>query len=315
MDCKICFEEYDNFERKPFSAMPCGHSFCRECIDNLKKEKYDCPICRNPIVSSAPNFSLMEILSMKSENFTANSQNNESKSNVNLTKALVTVGIESNSDFEELKFVNLDLPNIQSNSNNDDIELLVSLKYQVLYWKNISNQSNSEIYEKLLSMCDGLSTHKISKKTFKEQLHFLYSLYLDKARIDTLDNLCQALSDKYDYGQQSNLSNENENQIVTEQRMFASLTEQAQVEPIVYSEYLKTKIGNKLKNLVHSWYLKRKLSSDSYKKISNICANLNENDINKNALFDLFLKYCTENFNNKIEQADKDEFKSYLDQL
>lgn len=46
LTCTICFEIY-----KDPKTLPCLHSFCKDCINNLRQEKagknsYPCPICR-----------------------------------------------------------------------------------------------------------------------------------------------------------------------------------------------------------------------------------------------------------------------------
>ncbi|CAN0082615.1 unnamed protein product, partial [Scytosiphon promiscuus] len=43
MMCGIC----DRFLRDAFN-LPCGHNFCRECIDDALADKNACPTCMNP---------------------------------------------------------------------------------------------------------------------------------------------------------------------------------------------------------------------------------------------------------------------------
>lgn len=40
--CAICFEIKTNETR----LSNCSHSFCRDCIENWKKDHIDCPLCR-----------------------------------------------------------------------------------------------------------------------------------------------------------------------------------------------------------------------------------------------------------------------------
>lgn len=46
--CNICFFEYDE-ERKPLILSPCGHTLCKECIDNIIQNKCLCPYCNSSI--------------------------------------------------------------------------------------------------------------------------------------------------------------------------------------------------------------------------------------------------------------------------
>ena len=57
--CPVCWRSY-SYEVVPISIV-CGHSFCQDCSNNLKK----CPLCRHRISSSAPrvtNYSLLSLV-------------------------------------------------------------------------------------------------------------------------------------------------------------------------------------------------------------------------------------------------------------
>lgn len=46
MECKVCLEPYDQAERRP-RALPCGHSFCSQCIGSIFRQgALSCPKCR-----------------------------------------------------------------------------------------------------------------------------------------------------------------------------------------------------------------------------------------------------------------------------
>ena len=51
LTCSICFEIY-----KDPKTLPCLHSFCKECIDNLTSKGHTkghpCPICREKFLIS-----------------------------------------------------------------------------------------------------------------------------------------------------------------------------------------------------------------------------------------------------------------------
>ncbi len=45
--CPICFEDYHS-KYRPAKLLPCGHSFCQQCIQRLiwNISSHNCPICR-----------------------------------------------------------------------------------------------------------------------------------------------------------------------------------------------------------------------------------------------------------------------------
>lgn len=61
--CSICYELMLPKAHSPILLFPCGHTFCKECIDhNIKNGKKTCPWCREKIVSQAINLSLQNII-------------------------------------------------------------------------------------------------------------------------------------------------------------------------------------------------------------------------------------------------------------
>lgn len=44
--CPICFELMAPPERPPMLLFPCGHSFCRRCLDKPRPSSNRCPYCR-----------------------------------------------------------------------------------------------------------------------------------------------------------------------------------------------------------------------------------------------------------------------------
>ena len=64
--CKICFEKYDVTYRKPTILMLCAHTICNICLKGLKN--YECPTCRDEIISTKPNFALIEQLEITLNN-------------------------------------------------------------------------------------------------------------------------------------------------------------------------------------------------------------------------------------------------------
>jgi hypothetical protein len=67
-DCGICYRPYNHTEKKPLS-LPCGHTFCQECLITISKHsRINCPLDKiahkvgienlpvnYPILSALPN--------------------------------------------------------------------------------------------------------------------------------------------------------------------------------------------------------------------------------------------------------------------
>lgn len=62
MDCKVCFELFNEDTRKPIN-INCGHTFCSKCLDTLTRmNKRECPMCKTRITSKLSNFALIDVL-------------------------------------------------------------------------------------------------------------------------------------------------------------------------------------------------------------------------------------------------------------
>ena len=61
MNCNICFEKYNKSETVPTTCIPCGHTFCKKCIDELKKQEIylNCPSCRQRVTAEKPCFAII----------------------------------------------------------------------------------------------------------------------------------------------------------------------------------------------------------------------------------------------------------------
>eukprot|EP00475_Leptophrys_vorax_P000930 TRINITY_DN1048_c0_g1_i1.p1 TRINITY_DN1048_c0_g1~~TRINITY_DN1048_c0_g1_i1.p1 ORF type:complete len:197 (+),score=42.46 TRINITY_DN1048_c0_g1_i1:56-646(+) len=78
LECEICMEKFDSFKRIP-KSLPCGHSFCAECIPSLKQCPFGCnvPINRDTIITT--NYALMSLLeALASQSMGAESKDSHS---------------------------------------------------------------------------------------------------------------------------------------------------------------------------------------------------------------------------------------------
>jgi hypothetical protein len=58
MNCKLCLNEYNFSNNKPFILLHCGHTYCMSCIRTFKA----CPECKQEPIEYKPNFTLLDIL-------------------------------------------------------------------------------------------------------------------------------------------------------------------------------------------------------------------------------------------------------------
>ena len=63
LDCSICLEVF----KLPI-VLSCGHTFCRNCIENQKKNSSKCPLCRTQISWGHPCYILKTIIEKYSLN-------------------------------------------------------------------------------------------------------------------------------------------------------------------------------------------------------------------------------------------------------
>lgn len=54
--CEICLNNYDTIGRKPYSLVPCGHTFCLDCMNKITSNL--CPTCRSPFEGRIPNWEI-----------------------------------------------------------------------------------------------------------------------------------------------------------------------------------------------------------------------------------------------------------------
>ena len=63
MNCQVCLENFNTLDHKPYALIPCGHSFCLKCLNNLIEQF--CPKCRKEINEKILNYAIIDILDMK----------------------------------------------------------------------------------------------------------------------------------------------------------------------------------------------------------------------------------------------------------
>ena len=60
--CENCSKLYNINDQKPMILLPCTHTFCLQCINELKKQGSKCPLCKKEFTSEKPNSDLLKKL-------------------------------------------------------------------------------------------------------------------------------------------------------------------------------------------------------------------------------------------------------------
>ena len=66
--CSICMENYNSQLNPPYTCNPCGHVFCKVCIDNWSRSHQSCPECRGNVHNTIPNRALLELIESNDDN-------------------------------------------------------------------------------------------------------------------------------------------------------------------------------------------------------------------------------------------------------
>lgn len=84
--CPICREDYNKTNKKIYVIFPCGHSFCKKCLDKINV----CAICREPIENIAINWYLQSQI------------NEDDEEDLELIDPLYQIFIKNKDKIEEL---------------------------------------------------------------------------------------------------------------------------------------------------------------------------------------------------------------------
>ena len=66
MECKICYQHFDEGEHMPYTINPCGHYYCLKCLNGLRDQR--CPMDRGRIESKTINRAIFDIITAKELN-------------------------------------------------------------------------------------------------------------------------------------------------------------------------------------------------------------------------------------------------------
>ena len=78
MSCKKCLNKYNKINKQPFILIPCGHTFCYHCINDLQK----CYSCLSDINHKILNQDLFDLLNQDLYNLLSQREAANQKLNV-----------------------------------------------------------------------------------------------------------------------------------------------------------------------------------------------------------------------------------------
>ena len=122
MECPLCFELYDEIQRKPFSINPCGHHFCNTCLGKINKKS--CPTCRGKLQSKTVNRGLLDLIN--SETSIQNGINHNNKKIKLLQNSLIEevenlIGEWKSRKENEMKIFNKKIKSLIDDVENDKV--------------------------------------------------------------------------------------------------------------------------------------------------------------------------------------------------
>lgn len=208
-DCELCIESYNNYDRRPFSLVPCGHALCLSCINNLQKSI--CPFCRSRYENKIPNWEIIKRLPKPSIPIiyyqteikinSLSSVTNQLYSSLNFffmnLKDKIQIAIRDNAD-ENNGELNEKLKNLLKNIDNKQQEIqeaFKNLKKNLESLKKIieleENKYNNHNLKKLKNEIEKLTKNTMEKNDFlitiQSQLDLAFKDYDSKPNEDLVN--------------------------------------------------------------------------------------------------------------------------------
>ena len=131
MSCKKCLNKYNKINKQPFILIPCGHTFCYHCINDLQK----CYSCLSDINHKILNQDLFDLLNQDLYNLLSQREAANQKLNVlELKNKLVKLNVNLKSDMIQEKLKKTEKEIIRKTNEkvdiiyNDQNDLILSIR-------------------------------------------------------------------------------------------------------------------------------------------------------------------------------------------
>lgn len=61
-ECELCVDGFNQYDRRPITQVPCGHTICLKCLNKLEINRSQCPFCRVEVEQKIPNWEIIKRL-------------------------------------------------------------------------------------------------------------------------------------------------------------------------------------------------------------------------------------------------------------
>jgi WD40 repeat protein len=218
MDCEICLEKYDKQVRIPMTIIPCGHTYCSDCLSKLKRQINKCPKCKQQITSKKPSYAVLSILDLNlvvDLNSDLKQAINETLREIKEFKAKLSVSCEQKIQESQNK-INL----IKEEINNKTSELMNILicNQEILFneadnfHKNIAQKIKIYVNEQQ-DTNNELRTNDINLMDRQSLNQFRDELIKLKIDLNNRYNRLNQVNNVYEFKPNENLNNEMKNLI------------------------------------------------------------------------------------------------------
>lgn len=184
-ECELCLDNYNQFECKPFSLVPCGHSICSKCSNSLERNL--CPYCRETFETKVPNWEIIKRLPKPVIPIIFNQlQIILNDTSVKYFNEYTSTTLES---LVPLELINKLADKVKINKEDDKSNENV---HKLLYFKMILTTYRNKAI-------DHANDYKLKRESFKKEIEKDENKYnennLKKIKID-IDKLNSLLNDK-----------------------------------------------------------------------------------------------------------------------
>ncbi len=213
MECEICLERYDKMERKPMTIIPCGHTYCHDCLSKLKRQVNKCPKCKQTIASKKPSYAVLSILDLNlvvDMNSELKQSINENIREIKEFKAKLSVSCEQKIQESQSK---INLIKEEINTKTSQLMNILICNQEVLFneadnlHKNLANNLKKILNEQDVE----LRTNDISQLDRNDLARFKEDLTKLKSDLNSKLQRLNEINNVYEFKPNENLANQMNN--------------------------------------------------------------------------------------------------------
>lgn len=209
MKCQICFNNYNHSEHKPYVLIPCTHTLCIRCLDDLSGDPKQCPLCTLTIKDYNPNWAILDMIPETNFGHLKYSLEKSLNESENIKKKLNELNKQNFKDtIVNLKEVKQEI----SNHANYLIEMIQNSQNKLIGdVKNIESTleidlSNQVKYDQQLDFKIKETRKRLAKNELNESQINSLSAYFSKLNTDLTTRITEKLELKNEFKFQPNSS-------------------------------------------------------------------------------------------------------------